>query len=176
MRDDLTGVRCRAWGPCICLFSVLAAGCADRLAYQGPPLPSQRVARLQSSPVQEIDGADWSDLTSRNWRNGITLPTGYADLLPGRHELAVRAVWSSRLLDNPYMETRVLSFDAQAGHEYVVRQRQSPPDAPPSNAERLVFGTNFGLLSPGGPLHAAAVPPPDYHMYVWVEDLNAGVR
>lgn len=174
MSDQSVTVRFNAWVPRMCLFSVLATGCADRLAYQGPPLPPQHVARLQSGPVQAIDGTDWSQMRSRNWRNWLTLPTGYADLLPGHHRLAVRAVWASRLLDNPYMETRVLSFEARAGHEYVVRQRQSPPDAPPNEAERLVFGTPFGLLSPGGPLHAAPVPPPDYHMDVWVEDRTAG--
>jgi len=163
----------RAWVPSTCLFSVLIAGCADRLMHQGPPLPPQRVARLQSWPVEAVDGTDWQELKSRNWRNWLAVPTGYADLLPGPHQLFVRAVWASRWLDNPYMETRVVAFEAQAGHRYAVRQQQSPPGPPPTDAQRLVFGTPFGLLSPGGPLHAAPVPPPDYRMDVWVEDLTA---
>jgi hypothetical protein len=142
--------------------------------YSGPARSERDVARIRSARVLAVDGQDWQRVRSRYWQNWVTLPTGYADVVPGHYDLDVDAVFDSQCLEQGYAETHAVSFDAAAGHEYAVRQKQVPPGVPPHSSPEVVFGWPLGLLSVEAPLPVAPPPPPQYRMYVWIEDLTTG--
>lgn len=105
-----------------------AAGCRHEAAraYDGPGLPSSRVARfdyffapasLPQAGVVSVDGAP--------------VPGKFhsVEVLPGRRELEVRATWSNR-----WRDTTRLVVDARPGGEYAVHVRETKPPhtGPPS--------------------------------------------
>jgi hypothetical protein len=94
------------------------------------------------------------------------------EITPGHHDLKVEAVWNSRALQSHYRELVPISFRAAAHHSYAVRQLQTPSGPPRNTSAHIAFGSPFGMWMLDSPLQSAGVPLPDYHMYVWVEDLT----
>ena len=92
---------------------VLAGACMTERTYEGASRPAHRVALLRPDvlparqiQIDSIDGRALGALSDR------------AELLPGRHE--IEATVSLQIGDRRVNGQHTLTFDAVAGHSYVV--------------------------------------------------------
>ncbi|HZN66439.1 MAG TPA: hypothetical protein VFB66_14215 [Tepidisphaeraceae bacterium] len=152
-----------------------AAGCRHEAAraYDGPGLPSSRVARfdyffapasLPQAGVVSVDGAP--------------VPGKFhsVEVLPGRRELEVRATWSNR-----WRDTTRLVVDARPGGEYAVHVRETKP---PHTEAAEFFGKAMGrtaagaLLLPGMLAEELTRKPPTARpprlCSMWITDRRTG--
>lgn len=159
-------------GALLLTAAVLLVGCADSDLYEAPaPSPAQ-AAQVKAPPEAQIDSRRIQSIDGKSICGCLAFLNSSIDITPGHHDLKVEAVWDSRALQSHYRELVAISFRAAAHHSYAVRQLQMPSGPPRDTSAQIALGSPFGMLTLDSPLQSAGVPLPEYHMYVWVQDLT----
>ena len=150
---------------------VLFAGCGDSDLYEAPTRAPE-VAEIKAPPEAKIDSRRIESIDGKSICGCFAFLNSSIEIAPGHHDLKVEAVWDSRAMESHYRELVPISFRAAAHHSYAVRQLQTPSGPPRDTSAQIAFGSPFGMLTLDSPLQSAGVPLPEYHMYVWVQDLT----
>ena len=158
-------------GALMLIAPVLLAGCADSDLYEAPA-QAPEVAEVKAPPEAQIDSRQIRNIDGKSVCGCLAFLNSSIEIAPGHHDLKVEAVWDSRPLESHYRELVAISFRAAAHHSYAVQQLQTPSGPPKDSSAQIAFGSPFGMLTLDSPLQSAGVPLPEYHMYVWVQDLT----
>jgi len=150
---------------------VFVTGCADSDLYEAPTSAPQ-AAEVKAPTEAQIDSHRIQSIDGKSICGCLAFLNSSVEIAPGHHDLTVEAVWDSRALESHYRELFAISFRAAAHHSYAVRQLQTPSGPPRDSSAQIAFGSPFGMLTLDSPLQSAGAPLPEYHMYVWVQDLT----
>lgn len=114
----------------VCTVAVLAISCAPPgiyKLYEGPKLPSEKIAVLKNSPAGRYIYIELVDGIPPPTTQGNTVYGSYLDgsfrieLLPGKHTLSVKYYCSSRVYTTYSIHNQEITFYAEAGKVYTVK-------------------------------------------------------